>query len=98
MTISCNPKVPMKNRPAGFIGELTRRLKAKIADETPWRTGKLAGGWRARGRKSGVIDLWNDIDYGEHVNARGKHRNFASCAHLQRLATSLAKDVQDDLE
>ena len=98
MTLACDLKVSMKNRPTGFIGELTKRLRIDVKEDTPVDTGRLQSGWRARGSKTGVIEMWNDTEYGVHVNARGKHRNFASCAHIQRLANRLAKDVQEDLE
>lgn len=98
MSIACDLKVSMKNRPKGFIQELTKRLKVEIKEETPVDTGRLQGGWRAKGKNSGIIELWNNVDYAEHVNDRGKHRHFASCAHLQRLANNFAKDVQGDLE
>lgn len=98
MSLACKLKVSMKNRPAGFIQALTKMVKVEIKEETPVDTGRLRGGWRAKGNNSGTIELWNGVDYAEHVNARGTHRNFASCAHLQRLVNGFAKDVQKDLE
>jgi len=98
MTLASDLKVSMKDRPVGFIGELTRRLKNEVEDDTPVDTGRLQNGWRAKGRKSGIIEMWNNTAYAEHVNARGMHRNFASTAHIQRLANTLAKEVQKDLE
>lgn len=98
MSLACKLKVSMKNRPKGFIQALTKLIKVEIKEETPVDTGRLQSGWRAKGSNNGVINLWNGVDYGEHVNARGRHRNFASCAHLQRLADGFAKDVQRDLE
>ncbi len=98
MTLACDLKVSMKNRPAGFIQLLTKKLKIEVKEDTPVDTGRLQGAWRAKGSKSGVIEMWNNTDYAEHVNARGRHRNFASCAHLQRLTNTLAKEVQEELE
>ena len=52
--ISDSVKVRMTKRPAGFIGELVRRLKVNIKGDTPVDTGKLRGAWRAKGAKTGL--------------------------------------------
>ena len=60
-------KISMKDRPSGFINELARRLKDDVKDNTPYVTGRLEGGWRARGSKNGILSVWNNVDYASYV-------------------------------
>lgn len=97
--ISDRVKVAMKNRPAGFISELTRRLKDNIKDDTPVDTGRLRGGWRAKGTNSGIIEFWNNVDYASYnEDDHSTKSGFMSNNLRQRLVNAIAKDVQEDLE
>lgn len=97
--ISDTVKVRMTNRPAGFIGELTRRLKQNIKDDTPVDTGRLRGAWRARGTKSGIMEFWNNTDYASYnEDGHASKSGFMSDNLRQRLVNAIAKDVQEDLE
>ena len=92
-------KVAMRNRPAGFIAELTRRLKYGVADDTPVRTGKLQGGWRGKGRNTGEIEIWNNVDYASYVEEDGrKPQHMLRSNTTQAVVRALAREVQQDLE
>ena len=94
-------KVNMRNRPTGFIGELVRRLRGDIMDDTPVDTGRLEGGWRAKGKNTGVMEFWNNTDYAEWVewgNTRGARAQRMMTRNLtQKNINSVARDVQKDL-
>lgn len=96
--ISDSVSVHMRNRPAGFIGELTRRLKQRIQDDTPVDTGRLRGAWRARGA-SGTVSVWNNTDYASYnEDDHPSKAGFMEDNLRQSLVNRLAAQVQRDLE
>lgn len=88
--------VRMSKRPAGFIGELSRRLKDEVKGNTPVVTGRLKRGWRSKG-SNGSIDIWNNTDYASYVDARGRSAGYASQILRQSVVNRLAKKVEKDL-
>jgi hypothetical protein len=98
MTIAEDFKVRMTDRPSGFISELARRLKDEVKDNTPYVSGRLSRGWRAKGSASGVVRIWNNTIYAENVDEKGKSAGYASSILKQRVVWRLAREIEEEAE
>jgi hypothetical protein len=72
-----DPKAPRREADPG-IADITERIRAEVAAQTPRDTGELAAGWAvARGREDGVrlltqaVPYWRFVEYGtRYMTAR----------------------------